>query len=88
MTRSYGTDVDGNPVYFKNSQFLVLVNRLLALLVAFVIIQCTKQPQHTAPFVKYSFSSMSNVLSSWCQYEALKYVSFPTQVGISCAPGT
>jgi adenosine 3'-phospho 5'-phosphosulfate transporter B2 len=80
MTRSYGTDADGNAVYFKNSQFLVLVNRLLALLVACVIIKCTKQPPHTAPFVKYSFSSMSNVLSSWCQYEALKYVSFPTQV--------
>ena len=23
---------------------------------------------------------MSNVISSWCQYEALKYVGFPTQV--------
>lgn len=29
---------------------------------------------------KYSFASLSNILSSWCQYEALKYISFPTQV--------
>ena len=26
---------------------------------------------------EYSFPSVSNLLSSWCQYEALKYVSFP-----------
>ena len=32
------------------------------------------------PFYKYSFCSLSNILSSWFQYEALKYVSFPTQV--------
>ncbi len=33
-----------------------------------------------APLFKYSFCSFSNIMSSWCQYEALKYVSFPTQV--------
>lgn len=33
-----------------------------------------------APFYKFSYCSLSNVLSSWCQYEALKYVNFPTQV--------
>ena len=29
---------------------------------------------------EYSFPAVSNMLSSWCQYEALKYVTFPTQV--------
>lgn len=29
---------------------------------------------------QYSFSSFSNTMSSWFQYEALKFVSFPTQV--------
>ncbi|KAG8511987.1 Adenosine 3'-phospho 5'-phosphosulfate transporter 1, partial [Galemys pyrenaicus] len=38
------------------------------------------QPRHGAPMYRYSFASLSNVLSSWCQYEALKFVSFPTQV--------
>jgi adenosine 3'-phospho 5'-phosphosulfate transporter B2 len=27
---------------------------------------------------EYSFPSISNMLSSWCQYEALRYVSFPS----------
>jgi solute carrier family 35 (adenosine 3'-phospho 5'-phosphosulfate transporter), member B2 len=26
---------------------------------------------------EFSFPSISNMLSSWCQYEALQYVSFP-----------
>jgi hypothetical protein len=30
--------------------------------------------------VQFAPSSLSNILSSWAQYEALKYVSFPTQV--------
>ena len=75
MTRSYDGDI------FKTSQFLVFLNRILALLVSSVYLLITTQPHHiTPPFYKYSYSSLSNVLSSWCQYEALKYVSFPTQV--------
>ena len=65
---------------FKNSQFLVFVNRVLALTVAATYIVFTRQPRHTAPLYKYSFCSFSNIMSSWCQYEALKFVSFPTQV--------
>ena len=75
MTQSYDGDI------FKTSQFLVFLNRILALLVSSVYLLITTQPRHiTPPFYKYSYSSLSNVLSSWCQYEALKYVSFPTQV--------
>jgi len=33
-----------------------------------------------APFYKYALTSLSNTLSSWCQLEALKFVSFPLQV--------
>ncbi len=32
------------------------------------------------PFYYYAPSSLSNTISSWAQYEALKYISFPTQV--------
>ena len=32
------------------------------------------------PFYLFSFSSISNSLSSFCQYEALKYLSFPFHV--------
>ncbi|ELR53227.1 Adenosine 3'-phospho 5'-phosphosulfate transporter 1, partial [Bos mutus] len=65
---------------FSDSQFLVLMNRILALMVAGVYCILCKQPRHGAPMYRYSFASLSNVLSSWCQYEALKFVSFPTQV--------
>lgn len=74
MTRSYEGDS------FKNSQFLVFVNRILAFIVAGIYVAVAPQPRHRAPFYKYSYSSISNTLSSWCQYEALKFVSFPTQV--------
>ena len=74
MTQSY----DGER--FTNSQFLVFVNRILAWFVAGVYIFSTRQPRHIGPFYEYSYASISNTLSSWCQYEALKFVSFPTQV--------
>ena len=65
---------------FKDSQFLVFVNRILAFIISLVYINVIQQPRHTAPLYKYSYCSFSNIMSSWCQYEALKYVSFPTQV--------
>ncbi|TSK58190.1 Adenosine 3'-phospho 5'-phosphosulfate transporter 1 [Bagarius yarrelli] len=81
MTRSYGATEDGkNGERFTDSQFLVFMNRILALTVAGLCCLLFKQPRHTAPMYKYSFASISNILSSWCQYEALKYISFPTQV--------
>lgn len=66
--------------FFKNSQFLVFINRILAFMIGMTVIFLQRQPQHTTPLYKYSFSSFSNIMSSWCQYEALKFVSFPTQV--------
>ncbi|KAJ8355466.1 hypothetical protein SKAU_G00182600 [Synaphobranchus kaupii] len=87
MTRSYGASEGkggaegGAPgERFKDSQFLVFMNRILALTVAGLWCVLFKQPRHGAPMYKYSFASLSNILSSWCQYEALKYISFPTQV--------
>ena len=80
MTRSYGEDEDGSEIRFTNSQYLVFINRVLAFVAASIVIRLTSQPRHTAPLYRYSFASMSNIMSSWCQYEALKYVSFPTQV--------
>ena len=82
MTQSYGEAP--NAVRFQNSEFLVFMNRILALFVAAVYIFLTG-PNWKAPFYKFSFSSLSNICSSWCQYEALKFVSFPTQVlGKTC----
>lgn len=65
---------------FTNSQFIVFMNRILALVIACIAMLFVKQKPHEAPLYKYSYSSLSNILSSWCQYEALKFVSFPVQV--------
>ncbi len=80
MTQAYGEDSQGNPIFFHNSQFLVLLNRVLALIIAYCIILYTAPRKTNAPFYKFGLPSMSNTISSWCQYEALKYVGFPTQV--------
>lgn len=86
MTRAYGKieGPDGTVLnegeFFGNSQYLVFVNRILALVVAYFYIRMTNQPKNAAPTFKYSYCSISNVMSSWFQYEALKFVSFPTQV--------
>ena len=83
MTKKYEElqrDGSVKDVMFVNSQFLVFVNRVLALIVASVLVAFTRQPRHTAPLYKYFYSSLSNILSSWCYYEALKFISFPTQV--------
>uniref|UniRef100_A0A7S3UYT6 Uncharacterized protein n=1 Tax=Aplanochytrium stocchinoi TaxID=215587 RepID=A0A7S3UYT6_9STRA len=65
---------------FQSSNFMVFCSRSVGLIVALLVINFTQQKTLKAPFYKYSFTSLSNVLSSWCQLEALKYLSFPTQV--------
>lgn len=91
MTRRYGDVIDADGVVteegeqFQNSQFLVFVNRVLAWVVAGIYIKLRPQPRHGSPMYKYSFCALSNIMSSWFQYEALKFVSFPTQVlGKAC----
>lgn len=77
---------DGTLIKFDDSQFLVFINRLLAFLVALGRLVCTRQPLVAAPLYKFSFCSLTNIVSAWCQYEALKYVSFPTQVSWEHSP--
>ncbi|KAH1018645.1 adenosine 3'-phospho 5'-phosphosulfate transporter 1 [Dendroctonus ponderosae] len=79
MTQKY-VSPSNEIAYFKDSQFLVFVNRILAFSMSAVVIFCTRQPRHRCPMYKYVFCSLSNIMSSWCQYEALKFVSFPCQV--------
>jgi solute carrier family 35 (adenosine 3'-phospho 5'-phosphosulfate transporter), member B2 len=78
MTRDYKTGK------FKSSAFCVFGNRFLALLISLGIVLFRRwsstKPLPEAPFYYYAPSSLSNTLSSWAQYEALKYISFPTQV--------
>jgi adenosine 3'-phospho 5'-phosphosulfate transporter B2 len=79
-------DSGGTKGHFTDSQFLVFVNRILAFVLSGLYIMFTRQPRHVAPLYKYVYCSFSNIMSSWCQYEALKYVSFPTQVRDTIGP--
>lgn len=99
-------------IRFRNSQFLVLINRIFSFATAVLILiiysfkdriislitsveyvrlvpdkkqqiigtSGSNNVYIIAPFYKFSYCSVTNILSSWCQYEALKYVNFPTQV--------
>ena len=86
MTKPYETGE-----LFRSSKFLVFANRFLALFAAMAGMAISGEPLGRAakstPLYKFSFSSVSNILSSVCQYEALKYVSFPTQVSTAMAGG-
>lgn len=96
ITQPYETILaDGQIIikHFHDSQFLVFTNRTLAFIVALTILfikshynanaktlPMTTQIWGNVPLFKYSFASFSNIMSAWFQYEALKYVNFPTQV--------
>jgi len=67
--------------FFRVSVFLVLCNRLVAILYALGMVKIKGEEfGNKAPLWKYLAVSLSNVAATWCQYEALKYVSFPVQM--------
>ncbi|KAK9815558.1 hypothetical protein WJX72_005709 [[Myrmecia] bisecta] len=82
MTEPYGTEGE----VFKFSFFLVLCNRLLTASLAVACLLVHRQDvTPVAPFYSYAAISMSNVVATTCQYEALKFVSFPVQTLGKCA---
>mmetsp|Transcript_2170 Transcript_2170/g.5810 ORF Transcript_2170/g.5810 Transcript_2170/m.5810 type:complete len:336 (-) Transcript_2170:234-1241(-) len=77
MSEPYGEAGD----IFKVSVFLVLCNRLVAVCFASgMMFGKGEAVKNMAPLWKYCAISLSNVGATWCQYEALKYVSFPVQM--------
>lgn len=64
--------------YFTYSYALVFTNRFWTLAMS-ILLWLYFRPRRSQSVViyEYSFPSISNMLSSWCQYEALRYVSFP-----------
>merc|ERR1719145_296027 len=66
---------------FTVSVFLVLCNRLVAIVYACgMVVYYGEDCANKAPLWKYVAVSFSNVCATWCQYEALKHVSFPVQM--------
>ncbi|KAJ0083201.1 hypothetical protein Patl1_30850 [Pistacia atlantica] len=86
-----------NKEYFRYSLFLVFCNRLTTSAVSAGSLlldlnwdmHCGKASKKAlnpvAPVYKYCLISVSNILTTTCQYEALKYVSFPVQTLAKCA---
>lgn len=72
LTQSYNGD------YFVYSYGLVFLNRLGGLILSGGLVYYFKIEMVKSPLWEFSFPSVANMLSSWCQYEALRYVSFPT----------
>lgn len=76
----------GDHEFFRYSLFIVLCNRLLTVAVSVILlVNQRKAIAPVAPMYKYGAVSVSNILTTTCQYEALKYVSFPVQTLAKCA---
>lgn len=66
---------------FGVSAFLVLCNRIVNCVYAATMITAYEEDfTNGAPLWKYLVISLSNVAATTCQYESLKYVSFPVQM--------
>lgn len=78
LTKPYDGD------YFTSSYGLVFLNRLGGFVISGAMLYAFDPPRTDAIAYRFAFPSVSNMLSSWCQYEALKYVSFPTQMLFKC----
>ncbi|KAF5192211.1 UDP-galactose/UDP-glucose transporter [Thalictrum thalictroides] len=75
-----------NKEFFKHSLFLVFCNRIMTSAVsAGFLVGSKKTLDPVVPIYKYCLISVSNILTTTCQYEALKYVSFPVQTLAKCA---
>lgn len=83
MTVPFGAE----HAFFRHSLFLVLCNRVVACMLAigWIGVQGGAHFQPVAPLYSYGAVSVANVIASLCQYEALKYVSFPVQVVAKCS---
>lgn len=79
---------DPLPAFFNNSLFLVLANRLFAAALAMLAILLKRdrdELRSKAPLLDYMSISFSNVVATSCQYEALKWLTFPTVTIGKCA---
>lgn len=71
--------------YFTYSYALVFSNRVwTSIMSGFLLLYLKPRRSRGTVIYEYSFPSISNMLSSWCQYEALRYVSFPAATLFKC----
>jgi len=88
MTKPYTSgpeDIAGER--FGDTALLVVANRLAAAFVAGMVLFFkgdVTELSNKAPLYKYFLISVSNVCATMCQYEALKWVTLPTQTLGKC----
>eukprot|EP00979_Chaetoceros_neogracilis_P019092 scaffold11745_cov318-Chaetoceros_neogracile.AAC.1 len=64
--------------FFTYSYALVFTTRFWTMIMSGFLMMYLKPRRSSSTIIyEFSFPSISNMLSSWCQYEALRYVSFP-----------
>merc|ERR1719320_1415657 len=64
MTVEYPNVIEkGTKDRFKNSEFLVFLNRISGLVIAAIALRCGKEPENSSPPYKFLFCSMPNILS-------------------------
>jgi len=77
MSLPYGTP----PMMFTDSLSLVFCNRAVAIVFSLCMVAGKGESfQNKAPLWKYLAISFSSTYASACQYEALRFVSFPVQM--------
>ncbi|GMH92906.1 hypothetical protein TrVE_jg10849 [Triparma verrucosa] len=67
---------------FPSAAFAVFCNRVLAVTIAAFVVKKkhgSLTSPNSAPLLSFAPCAMSNTFSSWAQYTALKYVTFPVQ---------
>ena len=88
MTIPYGgtTENPENAEMFTSSVFLVLMNRLVTVCVSAVGIVLTGDSFKTmTPLNLYASIAFANLVTTVCQYEVLKYLSFAASTLAKCA---
>lgn len=80
IVQEYIMTQDYNGEMFPSVPFLILSNRVIIVCVAAVMMTVRGETLLVKPFLCTIFPGASNMISSWCQYECLHYVSFPTQL--------
>lgn len=80
MTKDYGGH------RFTDPQFIVFGNRIGALFISLACVRLmqvegdSSKETYTAALSCYASPALGNIVASWCQYEALFFVTFPVQV--------
>mmetsp|Transcript_1030 Transcript_1030/g.2588 ORF Transcript_1030/g.2588 Transcript_1030/m.2588 type:complete len:480 (-) Transcript_1030:125-1564(-) len=73
MTQTYGDD------FFPSAAFLMFVNRLFIIIVAFIALIARGETLVPAAVKEAALPAVTNCISSWCQHSSLRYITFPTQ---------